>query len=234
VTGRSYGKMLRRVFDSRLARVRTTAIRSDRVPSLALDGWQVVLVLAIVLIASALTAGCQPPPNPSPTGATATPVYNPRDGRLEQLVSDVDGNGTLDTRGYLDGRRLARIEIDRNDDGRPDRWEFYRDLNGTGPSPTPQPEIERVEEAEGPEERITRREFYEHGQLRRVEDDSNIDGRVDRWEHFENGLLARIELDLTGAGFPDRRLIYRRDGTIDRIEINPEGDGVWRALSPTS
>jgi hypothetical protein len=226
--------MLPTAFDPFLASDRARRISTDRTRSLAFDRRRAVSAFGTAVIASALVAGCQSPPNPSPTGATATPVYNPRDGRLEQLVSDVDGNGTLDTRGYLEGRRLARIEIDRNDDGRPDRWEFYRDLNGGTAPPTPQPEIERVEEAEGAEHRITRREFYEHGQLRRVEDDSNVDGQVDRWEHFENGLLIRIELDLTGAGFPVRRLIYRRDGTIDRVEVNPEGDGTWRALSPSS
>jgi hypothetical protein len=180
------------------------------------------------LVAIALSVGCQSPPTPSATGATTTPVYNPENGRLEQLVSDIDGDGSVDTRGYLDGRRLTRIEIDRNGDRRPDRWEFYRDLNTGGTVPTPQPEIERVEEADGPEHRITRREFYEHGQLLRVEDDSDLDGQADRWEYYESGLLTRIEMDLTGAGFPDRRLIYRRDGTIDRVEVNPEGDGVWR------
>ena len=163
--------------------------------------------------------------------AKPTPVYNKDSGRLEQLVTDSNGDGKVDTRAFMEGRTLRRIEVDRNGDGSPDRFEFY----GEAPpervvpnSPLGRAEIERVEESNGPDKQISRREFYERGELARVEDDSNNDGRLDRWEMYESGVLARIDMDLKGSGFPTRRLVYRRDGTIDRVEVDPEGSGVWR------
>jgi hypothetical protein len=44
-----------------------------------------------------------------------------------------------------------------------------------------------------------------------------------------------MDLDLSGRGFPDRRLIYRPDGTLDRSESDPNGDGRFKgpAAGPT-
>ncbi len=190
----------------------------------------------LLLTAPLLWPACAPPsPGPS-TSATAAPVYNAKSGRLEQLLSDHNGDGRVDTRAFMDGRRLDRIEIDRNGDGRTDRWEHYIESAGSGdPSSPARAEVARVDEANGADERITRREFYESGELVRVEDDSNLDGRVDRWEHYQAGFLARLDVDLGGRGFPDRRLIYIRDGSIQRIEVDPSGSGIWRdESSPTS
>jgi hypothetical protein len=147
------------------------------------------------------------------------------------VTSDTDGDGKVDTRAFMDGRRLQRIEIDRNGDGRSDRWEFYVEAppeRVRTNAPDGHAEIDHIEEADGPDERITRREFYERGELVRVEDDSNLDGRVDRWEHYEQGVLTRLELDLHKGGFPERRLLFRKDGSIDRIEIDPTGSGTWQ------
>ena len=165
------------------------------------------------------------------TGAPAQPVYNTGTGRLELLESDRNGDGQVDTRAFMDGARLHRIEIDRTGDGRVDRWEHYGESPAGGRaagSTAGLPPIVRAEEASGADHRITRKEFYEKGVLRRVEEDTDANGRFDKWEHYENGVMARIDLDLTGAGFPDRRLIYRRDGNVERVEVDPEGRGQWR------
>ena len=37
-----------------------------------------------------------------------------------------------------------------------------------------------------------------------------------------------MDLDLAGRGFPDRRLIYRANGTLDRSESDPTGDGRFK------
>jgi hypothetical protein len=179
--------------------------------------------------------GCQTPaPTPgnvSTPAVTATPVYSKESGQLEQLVTDSNGDGVIDARAYMRGRRLERIEVDRNRDGAFDRFEYYseRPPERVDPtSPAGRAEIERVEEANGLDQQITRREFYERGELSRVEDDSNADGRLDRWELYDQGVLARIDMDLTGSGFPTRRLVYRRDGSIERVEVDPDGSGQWR------
>jgi hypothetical protein len=192
--------------------------------------------VALVALAPLVACSTPPPPgNASPASAKATPVYNDKSGQLEQIVSDSNGDGKIDTRAFLDGRRLRRIEVDRNHDGTPDRFEFYVDAPPeriTPDSPAGRVEIERVDESNGPDKQITRREFYEAGELARVEDDSNNDGRLDRWELYDHGILARIDMDLKGSGFPTRRLVYRRDGSIDRVEVDPEGTGAWREAPP--
>ena len=38
---------------------------------------------------------------------------------------DSDGDGKFDTFSYMDGATVQRIEIDQNEDGKIDRWEYY-------------------------------------------------------------------------------------------------------------
>lgn len=183
-------------------------------------------------------AGCTPaatPGNGSTPAVTATPLYSQESGQLEQLVSDTNGDGVVDTRAFMRGRRVDRIEVDRNRDGVFDRFEYYdeRPPERVDPtSPDGRVEIARVEEANGLDTRITRREFYARGELARVEDDADADGRLDRWETYDAGVLARIDMDLNGSGFPNRRLVYRRDGSIERVEVDPDGTGNWREPPP--
>jgi hypothetical protein len=190
-----------------------------------------VILISLVGVTIASSAACSAPaPSPSSGNPAATPIYSKDSGRLEQLVSDRDGDGKLDTRAFMDGTTLQRIEIDRNADGRPDRWEHYQTASNA--RARSEVEIERAEEANGSTERITRREFYERGTVVRIEEDINADGRIDKWEHYGGGQLVRIELDLKGAGFPDRRMTYRPDGTVDRVEVDLEGRGNWRLFTP--
>jgi hypothetical protein len=65
---------------------------------------------------------------------------------------------------------------------------------------------------------VSRWEWFEHGQLVRAEEDTDGDGKVDKWETYNAGTLASLALDTTGRGLPDRRLIYKPDGTLERIE----------------
>jgi hypothetical protein len=177
-----------------------------------------------------LALACSAPLPPSSGNRAATPIYSKDTGRLEQLVSDRDGDGKLDTRAFMDGTTLQRIEIDRNADGTPDRWEHYH--SAANARARSEVEIERAEEANRFDKRITHREFYERGTVVRIEEDINADGRTDKWEHYASGQLVRVELDLKGAGFPDRRMTYRRDGSVDRVEVDPEGRGNWRPFTP--
>ena len=177
-----------------------------------------------------------------PTGAAdasagvppVSPVYNTATGRLEQLTADRNGDGKIDTRAYMDGVHLKYIEIDRNGDGRPDRWEYYAPAaspgDGRGNAFDRSSVLVRAEEANGPDATITRREFYDRGVIQRVEEDTDGDGRVDKWEQYDHGALVRIDMDLQGRGAPDRRLVYRRDGTLDHLEGDPDGDGKFEPL----
>jgi hypothetical protein len=43
-------------------------------------------------------------------------------GKLRLLKYDSDGNGKVDTVSYMDGSRVVKIEIDKDEDGKVDRW----------------------------------------------------------------------------------------------------------------
>jgi hypothetical protein len=176
-------------------------------------------------------AGCSSQAK-APSAATATPVSSEESGRLEQLVSDSNGDGKLDTRAIMDGTLLTRIEIDRHGDERPDRFDHYRIASLARASTGF--EIDRVEETNGLDHRITRVEIYERGTLIRVEEDTDGNGHIDKWEHHDRGVMARIDLDLNDRGRADRRLFYRADGTVERVEVDPDGRGDWRPLAPVT
>src|SRR4051812_29866207 len=53
------------------------------------------------------------------------PVYDKQTGRLQLLKYDSNKNGTIDTVSYMDGSRVLRIEIDADEDGKVERWEYY-------------------------------------------------------------------------------------------------------------
>jgi hypothetical protein len=177
------------------------------------------LGVATLLGACAGLEGCQS----GQANAQATPVYNKDTGKLEALQADANGDGRNDTRAVMDGAVVKHVEIDRDHDGRPDRWEYYAAPDASRPAARPL--LERADEANGQDSRITRREYFERGVLARVEEDTDFDGRLDKWELYSGGALVRMDLDLIGRGTADRRLIYGAGGSVNRIEIDPEGDG---------
>lgn len=183
----------------------------------------------IALWCVAATMACSAPA----PGRRATPIYNAETGKLEQLVSDTNGDGKPDTRAYMDGAAFKRVEIDRNHDGRPDRWEYY-DRVPADPGDSRSRlrlVLTRAEEANGGRDAVTRKEFYERGTIARVEEDSDDDGRVDKWERYEQGALTRMDLDLTGRGKADRRLVYGTGGQVDRVETDADGDGKFEPMA---
>jgi hypothetical protein len=184
--------------------------------------------LALVLLVSAVAAGCAAPAGTPAGDGRTTPVYNKQTGLLEELISDRDGDGKPDTRAFMAGTLVRSVEIDLDGDGQPDRWEYYKaaPAGQAGPASV----IDRAEESGDRDRRITRREFYQDGVLVRIEEDTDRDGRPDKWEYFEGDVLTRVELDLDGRGRPDRRLIYGADGNVVRVEADPDGDGTFEPI----
>jgi hypothetical protein len=189
----------------------------------------------IALLAAALgAAACGATVEDRLAANGISPVYNPRTGALEQLLSDRDGDGRKETRAYMEGATIKYIEIDRNGDGAPDRWEYYSSPTAAPGGAAPANVIDHAEEANGPGRAITRREFYADGVIRRVVDDTNFDGRPDKWETYDRGVLASVELDLNGAGLPTQRLVYDAAGTVTAVLSDPTGTGVFRPVSVPS
>ena len=65
------------------------------------------------------------------------------------------------------------IEVDTNKDGKPDRWEYFKD--GV------QDRIESDKNFDGKPDMTV---YFEGGKLSRVEIDTDYDGKVDRWDRF--------------------------------------------------
>ena len=174
---------------------------------------------------------------------TTRPTYDKATGKLTQLTYDANKNGTIDTWTDMDGTRPVRSRIDRDEDGRIDRWEYYdaagallkvgfsRGQTGTPDAwafSGPDGQIARVEiSSTGDENKIDRREAYEHGVLVRSEADTNADGRTDQWETYESGVLKTAALDENGDGRADRRLTYQ-GGALVQIESEPDASGTFQ------
>ena len=164
------------------------------------------------------------------------PAYDQKTGKLRQLTYDSDHNGKTDTWSYMDGSRVLRIEIDKNEDGRIDRWEYYSNdqrLEKIGISRSNDGKVDswlfsgadgtiaRIELSLMRDGRVDRTEYYEAGVLTRAEQDTDGDGRVDKWETYDGrGALANVAFDTKKRGVPDRRLVYRDDGSLDRVETD--------------
>src|SRR5438874_2368072 len=119
------------------------------------------------------------------------PVYDRETGKLTLLKYDSNGNGKPDTFSYMDGTRIVRIEIDKDEDGTIDRWEYY------GPGQ----KLEKIGVSRA-NNGIADAWSYPNndGSIARVEISTKHDGRVDRIEYYENRVLARAEEDSDGDG----------------------------------
>jgi len=196
-----------------------------------------VVVASVCTLCAVASAACV---SGSTTEAAATvkSEYN-ESGRLTRLTYDRNGDGKIDTFGYMDGSRVVRIEVDENGDGKIDRWEYHADPKGsngsagsTGTSAADAVDVtlERIDRATKFDGKVSRREYFEHGVLTRIEEDTDGDGKTDKWETYSAGTLAIMAIDTKARGIPDRRLIYQPDGTLNRIETDPSGTGTWRPL----
>ena len=158
-------------------------------------------VAYIVLLAALV--GCRDARRDAPVQASYDNI-----GKLRLLTYDSDGNAKPDTWAYMDGTRILRVEIDKNEDGVIERREYYDARKA----------LEKVEISTTSDGKITRTEFYDAGALARAEEDTNADGNVDRWETYANGLVQSVAFDIDGTGHPTRRLVYAGDGRLLQIE----------------
>jgi hypothetical protein len=190
------------------------------------SGTRLQLISLVTL--ACLCGGCENSASGRERQGSINPTYDPGTGRLTRLDYDANANGKHDTWAYMDGARLTRLEADENEDGRIDRWEFYP---ATASASLKQPP-ERIERATRLDGRVSRREFFEGGVMVRVEEDTDGNGSIDKWETYARGALTVLALDTRGAGKPDRRFIYRPDGSLDRIEEDPSGSGRFEMVKP--
>jgi len=165
--------------------------------------------LGVLLLATAVAAASSCGPGPSEE-RRVEPVYSPTTGRLELLQYDASGDGQIDTWSYMDGTRIVRMELDVDQSGGVDRWEYYG----------PEQQVERIEVSGRRNGRADRFEYYEVGVLTRVEEDTSGNGKIDKWETYDGPRLTSVAFDTTERGTPDRRLVYAADGAA-RLETLP-------------
>ena len=185
---------------------------------------------AIACVVCVLAAGACQSQARSAGNERVQPTFDKESGRLTRLEADANGDGKVDTWGYMDGMRVVRVEIDENGDGKVDRWEYHSQGNvgqagQATPDARPDKTLERVERATRFDGIVSRREYFDNGSLARVEEDTDGDGTIDKWETYNAGSLSVMALDTMHRGKPDRRLIYKADGSLDRIETDPTGSG---------
>jgi hypothetical protein len=202
-----------------------------------------MLAAPLILMCAVVHAACDR--SEADARKRITPEYDKNTGRLTLLKYDSNGNGIVDTWSYMDGARVVRIEIDKDEDGKIDRWEYYgpdQKLQKVGVSrmndgkedawtyAQPDGSIDRVEISTRRDGTVSRVEHYQQNALVSAEEDSDGDGHIDRWETYDGPRLASVAFDTHHRGTPDRRLIYSVDGTV-RVEVDAKGDGRFSAAS---
>jgi len=198
---------------------------------------------AAVLALTVAMTGCQL--RDSDASKRIEPVYDQKTGKLQLLKYDSNGNGTIDTWSYMDGARVVRIEIDKDEDGKIDRWEYYgtdQRIEKVGFSRSndgkedawsyagPDGSIVRIDVSTRRDGKVNRTEHYKHDLLASAEEDSDEDGQIDKWEVYDGNRLASVAFDTMHRGKPDRRLVYGSDGTA-RLEVDPAGTGNFVAAT---
>ena len=178
-------------------------------------------VVALVAAASLASNGC----GSAPEDQRVKAEYDKETGKLSQLTVDVTKDGKPNITSYMDGTKFLRIEIDANEDGKIDRWEYYgadQKLERVGFSRAddgkadawafqgPDGTVSRVEVSTKRDGKANRTEYYEKGALARAEEDTDTDGRVDKWEQYESGALVSVSFDTTKSGKPTTTIDYRK------------------------
>jgi hypothetical protein len=169
-------------------------------------------------------------------------VYDDHTHQLVRLDYDYNRDGRIDVRTFMKNGRVERLEGDADGDGRIDRWEYY-DANGkllrVGGS-TRHDGVEdtwayqtgdtlRLDISTRRDGVVDRREHYQGNVLTATETDTNHDGLMDTWEQYDQGRLAVLLIDDSRKlGRPTRRLVYAAGGAV-RVEVDPSGDGRFTA-----
>ena len=90
----------------------------------------VIALSGAVLLAAAATAACRQAVPQAAAEDRIHATYDKKSGHLTRLEYDSNGDGKIDTWGYMDGSRVVRVEVDENGDGQVDRWEYHKDGQG--------------------------------------------------------------------------------------------------------
>jgi hypothetical protein len=192
---------------------------------------------AFTITLLSIVAGCA-------RGMAPTAIYDRETRRLIRLESDLDSDGRIDQRTYMNGNVPLRAEADLDGDGRIDRWEYFdasallrtvgTSSAGDGIEDTwtwavTADGVRRVDRSRRRDRYVDRTEYYRGDSIERAEDDTDGNGLVDKWEAFEAGRLRQVAFDMNHDGRAERRLVYL-DSQRVTVEADEDGDGQWQAV----
>jgi hypothetical protein len=66
---------------------------------------------------------------------------------------------------------------------------------------------------------------FADGRMAEVQEDTNRDGRPDMWKYYNEGALSRVKRDRNFDGRPDIWEMYSRNGKLERMGVDDNGDG---------
>ena len=202
-----------------------------------------LLAACLIVLALFSIPACAPTPEEERIKATTKATYDKETGRLRELTYDKNKDGVIDTWTKMDGTRIVSSEIDNDQNGKIDRWEYYGDggrlekvaiaraNDGVADMwlyPGPDGKAARAEVSTKHDGKVDRWEWYEGDVLVRAEDDTNGDGKADKWETYESGRVVTTSFDENNDGRPDRRLTYTAGGALVSIESDPDASGQYR------
>ena len=153
--------------------------------------WNRSVVVVVAFLSAALCWSCrQGTGDVDPLRMEAQ--YNERSGVLELLVYDWNANAQPDTWVHMNGALVSRIEIDDNEDGLVDRWEYYDPNRGV---------LLRAEEDTTGDGLPDTWETYRNGAVTSVAVDTTHRGSPDRlFVYGPGGVLERMVIDEDSAG----------------------------------
>ncbi|MSO30074.1 MAG: hypothetical protein EXQ48_03905 [Acidobacteria bacterium] len=137
--------------------------------------------------------------------------YDKTTGRLRRIEFDANKNGKNDTVGFMDGTQILRVELDLDENGKVERWDFYGpdqklekvgfssrndDLMDSVAFYQPDGVVARIELSPKRDGTFNRIEFYKHGSLDHSEEDADGDGRPDKWETYRPSMIRNEELPI--------------------------------------
>jgi hypothetical protein len=160
-----------------------------------------------------------------PRDERVTTKYDSETGTLVEISVDAGKDGKPNIFSYMNGKKIVRVEIDSDEDGRIDRWEQYGDDQrilrvGLSGANNGKPDawafrstdgaLSKLEISTKRDGRFNRTQFYERGALIKAEEDTDGDGKVDKWETYRDGALATAAFDTNRSGRPTVNIDYGR------------------------
>lgn len=127
---------------------------------------------------------------------------------------DDDDNGRTDRFMYYRGGTIARVELDRNGDGKIDDWEEY---NSKGV-------LVRILSDNNFDGAVDLWSDYENGEVKTEKADLDFNGVPDAFIEFQHGLPVRAEVKPNGSAKGSRTETYLH-GQLDEQQVDSDGDG---------